>query len=180
MLRSACDGPLWVQVESIGDITATADASQLPTEVPPPALSCPVAQVPILSAARRAGITQRAPTPPPPATPRSMLPAPYVPHASHVFPGSSAGAAETHRRGLVQGEELHERVQGGLLGDGVSSLLAAACTSMPNTTFSQNNGVISLTRCASRHAGIAAVRPPLALLPPEPQACVSSCSHAAL
>ena len=28
-------------------------------------------------------------------------------------------------------------------------------TSMPNTTFSQNNGVIALTRCASRRAGIA-------------------------
>eukprot|EP00892_Ulva_mutabilis_P007205 jgi/Ulvmu1/4857/UM020_0143.1 len=56
----------------------------------------------------------------------------------------------------IEGEELHQRVQGGLLGDGLSSLVAALFTSMPNTTFSQNNGVISLTRCASRHAGIAA------------------------
>jgi uric acid-xanthine permease len=29
-------------------------------------------------------------------------------------------------------------------------------TGMPNTTFSQNNGVISLTKCASRRAGFAA------------------------
>lgn len=28
-------------------------------------------------------------------------------------------------------------------------------TVMPNTTFSQNNGVISLTKCAARRAGIA-------------------------
>jgi len=45
-------------------------------------------------------------------------------------------------------------VQGGLLGDSTSSFLAALAFSMPNTTFSQNNGVISLTRVASRLAGI--------------------------
>lgn len=47
-------------------------------------------------------------------------------------------------------------VQGGLLADGISTLLASFMTSMPNTTFSQNNGVVSMTKCASRHAGIAA------------------------
>eukprot|EP01025_Chloroclados_australasicus_P066445 TRINITY_DN916_c1_g1_i1.p1 TRINITY_DN916_c1_g1~~TRINITY_DN916_c1_g1_i1.p1 ORF type:complete len:581 (-),score=60.91 TRINITY_DN916_c1_g1_i1:347-2089(-) len=46
------------------------------------------------------------------------------------------------------------RIKGGLLGDGLSSIFSALATSMPNTTFSQNNGVISLTRCASRMAGI--------------------------
>mmetsp|Transcript_6629 Transcript_6629/g.11971 ORF Transcript_6629/g.11971 Transcript_6629/m.11971 type:complete len:566 (-) Transcript_6629:265-1962(-) len=45
-------------------------------------------------------------------------------------------------------------VQGGLLGDSLSSFFAAIAYSMPNTTFSQNNGVISLTRVASRMAGI--------------------------
>lgn len=49
----------------------------------------------------------------------------------------------------------HERIQGGLLADGVYSILSALCMTMPNTTFSQNNGVISLTRCASVYAGIA-------------------------
>ncbi|KAK7232199.1 xanthine transmembrane transporter [Aureococcus anophagefferens] len=39
--------------------------------------------------------------------------------------------------------------------DGVNSLLAALFTSPPNTTFSQNNGVIQLTQCASRAAGFA-------------------------
>jgi len=51
-------------------------------------------------------------------------------------------------------EDQTVAVQGGLLGDSVSSFLAALAFSMPNTTFSQNNGVISLTRVASRMAGI--------------------------
>ena len=45
-------------------------------------------------------------------------------------------------------------MQGGLLADGCNSLLAALMTTAPNTTFSQNNGVIALTRCASRAAGL--------------------------
>jgi xanthine/uracil permease len=48
---------------------------------------------------------------------------------------------------VLQGKGLYERIQGGLLGDGLSSLFAALATTLPNTTFSQNNGVISLTRC---------------------------------
>jgi len=51
--------------------------------------------------------------------------------------------------------DLDSRVQGGLLADGINSLLACLFTSPPNTTFSQNNGVIALTRCASRSAGFA-------------------------
>mmetsp|Transcript_6593 Transcript_6593/g.15120 ORF Transcript_6593/g.15120 Transcript_6593/m.15120 type:complete len:593 (-) Transcript_6593:235-2013(-) len=46
-------------------------------------------------------------------------------------------------------------VQGGLLADGIASFGSALMTSMPNTTFSQNNGVVAMTKCASRHAGIA-------------------------
>ena len=52
-------------------------------------------------------------------------------------------------------EEFDKSVQGGLLSDGVCSFLAALGTGMPNTTFSQNNGVIALTKCASRRAGVA-------------------------
>ena len=37
-----------------------------------------------------------------------------------------------------------ESVQGGLLADAICSILAGLFTSMPNTTFSQNNGVISM------------------------------------
>lgn len=49
--------------------------------------------------------------------------------------------------------EASSRVQGGLLADGVNSFLACLFGSPPNTTFSQNNGLIALTRCASRSAG---------------------------
>ena len=52
-------------------------------------------------------------------------------------------------------EEFDESIQGGLTADGINSILAGLFTSMPNTTFSQNNGVIALTKCASRRAGYA-------------------------
>lgn len=52
-------------------------------------------------------------------------------------------------------EEFGSSIQGGLLADSVCSILAGLFTSMPNTTFSQNNGVISMTKCASRRAGYA-------------------------
>jgi NCS2 family nucleobase:cation symporter-2 len=55
----------------------------------------------------------------------------------------------------TQSEEYSESIQGGLTADAVSSILSSLFTSMPNTTFSQNNGVIALTKCASRRAGYA-------------------------
>ncbi|DBB13713.1 TPA: hypothetical protein ACH3X3_000728 [Trebouxia sp. C0006] len=51
------------------------------------------------------------------------------------------------------GDKHNRRVQGGLLGDGINSFFAALAGSLPNTTFAQNNGVLALTRCASRTAG---------------------------
>lgn len=45
------------------------------------------------------------------------------------------------------------RVRGGILGDSLNSLIAACFSTFPNTTFSQNNGVIRLTGIASRHIG---------------------------
>ena len=54
----------------------------------------------------------------------------------------------------TESEEFDKSVQGGLLSDGVCSFGAALATGMPNTTFSQNNGVIALTKCASRRAGV--------------------------
>jgi len=56
---------------------------------------------------------------------------------------------------VPEGPDHERRIQGGLLADGISSVFACLSMSTPNTTFSQNNGVISLTRCASRSAGIA-------------------------
>lgn len=55
----------------------------------------------------------------------------------------------------IDTEGFDKSIQGGLLSDGICSLFAALATGMPNTTFSQNNGVISLTKCASRRAGVA-------------------------
>merc|ERR1712232_268031 len=55
----------------------------------------------------------------------------------------------------IDTEEFNKSIQGGLLSDGICSLFASLATGMPNTTFSQNNGVIALTKCASRRAGVA-------------------------
>lgn len=48
-----------------------------------------------------------------------------------------------------------QRVRGGVLADGLNSILAAVFNSLPNTTFAQNNGVIQLTGVASRVVGYA-------------------------
>ena len=47
-----------------------------------------------------------------------------------------------------------KRIKGGVLGDGVNSAIAAMFNTFPNTTFSQNNGVIQLTGIASRYVGM--------------------------
>lgn len=44
-----------------------------------------------------------------------------------------------------------KKVGAGVLADGVGSILAGIVGSFPNTSFSQNVGVISLTKVASRH-----------------------------
>ena len=53
----------------------------------------------------------------------------------------------------IKGEKYFKTISGGVLGDGVNSALAALFNSFPNTTFSQNNGVIQLTGVASRYVG---------------------------
>ena len=67
----------------------------------------------------------------------------------------------------IEGEVYLKRVKGGILGDGVNSLLAACFNTFPNTTFSQNNGVIQLTGVGSRYVGyfIAAILFLLGLFP---------------
>lgn len=58
----------------------------------------------------------------------------------------------------VAGDLYLARIKGGVLGDGINSGLAALLNTFPNTTFSQNNGVIQVTGIASRHlAGYIAV-----------------------
>ncbi|MEO1116582.1 MAG: solute carrier family 23 protein [Pseudomonadota bacterium] len=47
-----------------------------------------------------------------------------------------------------------QRLRGGLLADAINSFLAALVSTFPNTTFSQNNGVIRLTGVCSRRVGL--------------------------
>ena len=54
----------------------------------------------------------------------------------------------------VRGPSYLNRIKQGVLGDGINSAVAAVFNTFPNTTFSQNNGVIQLTGIASRHVGI--------------------------
>jgi len=51
----------------------------------------------------------------------------------------------------ISGPIYDERIKGGVLADGFNSMLAATFNTFPNTTFSQNNGVIQLTGIASRY-----------------------------
>lgn len=53
----------------------------------------------------------------------------------------------------IQGPVYEKRIKGGVLGDGVNSLIAAVFNTFPVTTFSQNNGVIQMTGIASRYVG---------------------------
>jgi len=46
-----------------------------------------------------------------------------------------------------------KRVQGGVLADSINSFVAAVFCTFPNTTFSQNNGVIRVTGVCSRYVG---------------------------
>jgi xanthine permease XanP len=54
----------------------------------------------------------------------------------------------------IAGEGYIQRIKNGVLGDGINSMIAAMLNSFPNTTFSQNTGVIQLTGIASRHIGM--------------------------
>lgn len=53
----------------------------------------------------------------------------------------------------VEGKKFMQRASGGVIANGVSSLLAAALNSFPNSIFAQNNGMIQLTGVASRYVG---------------------------
>lgn len=67
----------------------------------------------------------------------------------------------------IEGEEYTSRLRGGVMADGLVSVIATAVGSLPLTTFAQNNGVIQMTGVASRHVGkyIAAILVILGLFP---------------
>ncbi|MEM1187536.1 MAG: nucleobase:cation symporter-2 family protein [Pseudomonadota bacterium] len=54
----------------------------------------------------------------------------------------------------IEGGQYLQRIRGGVLADGINSMIAAMLNSFPNTTFSQNTGVIQLTGIASRYVGM--------------------------
>jgi xanthine permease XanP len=54
----------------------------------------------------------------------------------------------------ISGPDYFRRLRGGLLADGINSLIGASLNSFPCTTFAQNNGVIQLTGVGSRYVGI--------------------------
>ncbi|KAG0315064.1 hypothetical protein BGZ99_007694 [Dissophora globulifera] len=53
----------------------------------------------------------------------------------------------------VEGREFESRLQGGIFADGVAGLLAPLMMNSPMSCYAQNNGIISLTRCANTMAG---------------------------
>lgn len=59
--------------------------------------------------------------------------------------------------GEVSKYEISEKqISSGVMADGIGSLLAGIVGTVPNTTFSQNIGLISLTKVASRYVAIMA------------------------
>ncbi|MEM7862294.1 nucleobase:cation symporter-2 family protein [Morganella morganii] len=53
----------------------------------------------------------------------------------------------------IKGEVYQNRLKGGVMADGVVSVIASALGSLPLTTFAQNNGVIQMTGVASSYIG---------------------------
>ncbi|WP_407332717.1 uracil-xanthine permease family protein [Enterovibrio sp. 27052020O] len=80
--------------------------------------------------------------------------------------GDITATSETSEQ-PVSGPIYMKRIKGGVLADGVNSALAAVLNSFPNSTFSQNNGIIQLTGVASRYIGyfVAGMLVILGLLP---------------
>lgn len=59
--------------------------------------------------------------------------------------------------GEVSGVEMDDkRIGAGVLSDGIGSMLGGVVGTLPNTTFSQNVGLIPLTRVASKHVAVMA------------------------
>jgi len=66
--------------------------------------------------------------------------------------GDVTASSEASRQ-PVRGLLYDSRISGGILADGFNGLLSALMTNCPMSIFAQNNGVISITKCANRSAG---------------------------
>ena len=71
------------------------------------------------------------------------------------FHSATAEASGFIPNSPATGKRFDEALQGGLLGDSVNSFISALGMVLPSTTLSQNIGIISLTKVASRKAGYA-------------------------
>jgi len=67
----------------------------------------------------------------------------------------------------IKDDDYSKRVSGGVLADGINSMLAGMFSSFPNSIFAQNNGIIQITGVASRYVGyfVAAMLVILGLFP---------------
>lgn len=59
---------------------------------------------------------------------------------------------------MISGLSLNDksylrRISGGVMADGINSMIAGVFSSFPNSIFAQNNGIIQLTGVASRYVG---------------------------
>ncbi|GAA5997477.1 nucleobase:cation symporter-2 family protein [Rhodotorula paludigena] len=66
--------------------------------------------------------------------------------------GDITASSEASRQ-PVRGPLFESRIQGGLLADGINGMLSGLAMNAPMSIFAQNNGVLSLTRCANRSVG---------------------------
>ncbi|MEM7444264.1 MAG: nucleobase:cation symporter-2 family protein [Pseudomonadota bacterium] len=83
----------------------------------------------------------------------------FVPIAIIYLVSAMESAGDITANSIIAGEPTKgptylRRVRGGILGDGFNSAIASVFGVFPNTTFSQNNGVIQLTGIASRHVAL--------------------------
>ncbi len=65
----------------------------------------------------------------------------------------------------TRGDGYWSRIRGGVMADGVNSVLAACLGIFPNTTYAQNNGVIPVDRRRQPSGGLLHVRVPPAIRP---------------
>ena len=82
----------------------------------------------------------------------------FIPIAFMYIITSIETSGDLTATSMISGEPIkgllyEKRIKGGVLGDGVNSLIAAVFNTFPVTTFSQNNGVIQMTGIASRYVG---------------------------
>jgi len=66
-------------------------------------------------------------------------------------------ATEEGGREPTEGPAHDRHVKGGILSDSLNAMFSCLATTTPCTTYAQNNGIIVLTRCASRQVGYAVV-----------------------